>query len=196
MSDAEQVGARVFEEGLNLTVSSENNSQDSEGFEGGFSQEEDSDWNIDKGKKKGIVHFLSTPSGATVMMNGKLVCPTTPCKKSLPLGRNNINIQKERYSPWKQKVTLSKGKKIKAKLKPTFGYLVISAPVSGVSLYMDGKKIGQTPLPTLEVDPGKHSITVKDKCYKGPEYKFKSKAGKTEQINKYPIRCNVFNDPF
>ena len=47
--------------------------------------------------KKGIVRFKSSPSGATVLVNGVLVCPSTPCSKKVPLGMQTVTVQKERY---------------------------------------------------------------------------------------------------
>ncbi|MEC7984557.1 MAG: SUMF1/EgtB/PvdO family nonheme iron enzyme [Myxococcota bacterium] len=187
VNDSGKVGAKVFQEGLNLSPKQQNASAVSSGFQGGFSQEEDSDWVIKKGKSKGIVHFTSTPSGATVMMNGKLVCPSTPCKKNLVLGKHNISIQRERYFEWKEQVTLAKGTKVNAILKPTFGYFEVMSSFSGVSLFMNGNKLGKTPISRRELDPGRYNIRIKDNCYKGPEYRFELKPGDTEVVD-YPIK--------
>ncbi|MEC7984558.1 MAG: TRAP transporter substrate-binding protein DctP, partial [Myxococcota bacterium] len=186
INGTEKIGAKVFQEGLNLS-SAKGSTNRSSGFQSGFAEEEESDWVMEEGAQKSVVHFTSTPSGATVLMNGNLVCPSTPCKKSVVLGKHNINIQKERYFPWKERVSLSKGKKVEAVLKPTFGFLEIRAPMAGASLLINDKPLGEIPIAKRELDPGQYTIRVQDACYKGPDYSFELKAGATESVN-YPIK--------
>ena len=74
-------------------------------FKGGFSKGESAGWMMEPAKEKGVLSFSSTPKGAVVMLNGKLLCQATPCSKSIDLGNHQVSIQKERYFPWEQTIS-------------------------------------------------------------------------------------------
>ncbi|MEC7985972.1 MAG: PEGA domain-containing protein [Myxococcota bacterium] len=189
ISGAEKIGGSVFQVGLNLSPSVQRNSGSSANFEDGFARaEEEEEWVVGGDGKSGIVSFVSKPEGAVVMVDGVLVCPATPCSKEVALGSRNINIQKERYFPWKKRMKIAKGKTYKAELKRKFGFLDLRAKVDGVSFVINKKPLGESPIPKKEIDAGKYTISVKDKCYKGSDYTFQLKAGKTQVIKDYPLK--------
>lgn len=138
-------------------------------------------------EQKGIVRFKSSPSGATVLVNGVLVCPSTPCSKRVPLGMQTVTVQRERYKPYQQDVLLrSKGDHFAALIKD-YATLTINAP-TGVIVYIDDEKLGKIPIREAEIDKGQRTIKVIDPCFVGQVYEYTAVPGKEELIREYPVR--------
>jgi len=112
-----------------------------------------------------FVAFASEPSGAVVMADGKLLCQTTPCNKTISLGRHLVSMQKERYQGHSKKILIGKGAKISWKLTPDFGWLSVSSVPAGLAVRLDDKEIGKTPVEKWEASKGVHDVLVSDPCY-------------------------------
>ncbi|MEC7984312.1 MAG: PEGA domain-containing protein, partial [Myxococcota bacterium] len=185
LSGAQQAGAQVFQKGLKIKRNAAAKQDD--GFQSGFAGEEEASWSMDEGSKNVVVSFSSNPKGAIVLRDGEVICSSTPCSKSILTGKHRFSIQKERYSSWSKTVSVSKKVSFNAELVPKFGYLDVTAKVEGVQVFLDGKKIGTTPIRKYETNPGKQRITIQDRCYTGQEYRFEARAGKTERVD-YPLK--------
>ncbi|MEC7987186.1 MAG: PEGA domain-containing protein [Myxococcota bacterium] len=188
LSKAQEAGEDIFVDALGARMQNRSSTQNSN-FQDGFLKGETDNWSVSDAGKKAIVSFDSNPSGAVVLIDGAILCAATPCSKKVTAGSRKVSVQKERYKPWVKRMTLKQGKKIDVDLEPTFGYLSIDSGVQKVSLFLDGKRIGETPIRRLEVDAGVHKISVQDPCYTGKEYEFKSVAGKEKRIEDYPIQA-------
>ncbi len=67
-------------------------------------------------------------------------------------------------------------------LRPAFGYLnVTSSPESGAIVYIDGKKVGVTPLTTDKLASGEHKVRVMKEMYSAIEKTFTVTDGNTTQ---------------
>ena len=168
-------------------VSSGDSSSKKTGFTGGLDDEE---W-VFGGSSLGTVHFESAPSGAIVMLDGELLCQTTPCQRDIALGGHKVVMQKERYQKQVETLDLKKGEKISFQLTPDFGILNVSSSVSGMNILLDGKSIGKLPIRQKEVDKGSHILSIKDPCYVGKDYNFTISAGQTKNVSDYPIQKRV-----
>lgn len=142
-------------------------------------------WSMDKSEYI-VVQFNSEPTGSVVELNGKELCKATPCQRELSAGQHKVVMKKPRYQSWSKTFTATDGLKVFGKLNPHFGYLQVISEVSGVHLSLDGKSLGMTPLPVVEVNVGTHKIAVNDPCYTGPSYTFDSLKNQTEQVE-YPV---------
>jgi hypothetical protein len=147
----------------------------------------DEDWDIGE-NEQGVVEFNSSPKGAIVLVDGDLICRTTPCSKNVPLGKRSIVVQKERYYSWQKTISVENGTKVHAEMEPKFGYLDIASEIKGVEIHLDGSKLGITPIENVQIPAGHHTLSVVDNCYVGKDYNFKVKSGKKENISKYPIK--------
>ena len=105
------------------------------------------------------VSFTSSPPGA-VLVDGKLACWETPCSASLQSGKHMISIQAASHKVRFETVVLTGDKKIHWTLKPTGAVLSVNSVASGVDVYLDGRRIGATPLKGYGVTPGKHTVKV------------------------------------
>ena len=65
-------------------------------------------------------------------------------------------------------------------LRPAFGYLnVTSSPESGAIVYIDGKKVGQTPYKTDKLASGEHKVRVMKEMFSAAEQTFTVTDGNT-----------------
>lgn len=158
------------------------------GVQSGFSASSSSDdWNV-QASGKGIVEFRTEPSDAVVLLNGNLLCQSTPCSKSIPLGAQEIVVQKERYQSWQKIVSVKNGIQVEATLTPNYGTVSIQSNVGPVNIHLDGQELGETPLEKVPVDVGAHELSVVDACFQGQNFNFTTTAGSEEVIANYPVQ--------
>lgn len=90
-----------------------------------------------------------------VLVNGTL-------QKLLKYGRHTYAISAPMYEPTGGTIEIGAGKvENKVSLRPAFGYLyVTSTPESRADVYVDGNRVGETPLVTERLAKGKHTLRV------------------------------------
>ena len=138
------------------------------------------DWEIGDGEET-IVRFESSPSGAVVLADGKLLCQSTPCSKMLTAGNHEIEMQMENYVPNSQKQNIKEGKTIKFTLEPDFAWLNVSGNYA-VSLKLDGANIGNIPIKNKAISTGNHRIEHTNSCYYDLGENFTVKRGEKKNI--------------
>lgn len=86
---------------------------------------------------------------------------------SMPEGKYYFKIESEFYEPYETEITIGKGmKEVDVELVPSFGFLNISSDPDGADVYLDGKRIGVTPIrKTDRVSKGEHSV-----LFRMPDY--------------------------
>ena len=79
---------------------------------------------------------------------------------SLPEGKYFFKIESEFYETYTTEITIGKGmKEVDVTLVPSFGFLNFSSDPDGADVYLDGKRIGTTPIAkTDRVSKGEHTI--------------------------------------
>jgi hypothetical protein len=115
-------------------------------------------------EERAAVEFASDPPGATVLVDGDVACPATPCRKEVRLGPRRVSFQKERYAKAEEVVRLERGARVARALRPTFGALVVTTEPAGLAVSLDGKPRGKAPL-QLELDPGRYDVRVGGPCH-------------------------------
>ena len=106
--------------------------------------------------KPGSVKINSKPSGAVVFINGKNYGDTPFSIASLKPGSYSIRLEKSGYDPAVRKVNLPAGEKLDLMFNldsNTGGIDVVTQP-AGITLYLDGKRVGVT-----EKDPRNRNIS-------------------------------------
>jgi hypothetical protein len=101
----------------------------------------------------GIVKFESTPTGATVKIDGRQLPRVTPVEEFLSLGQHKVQIYgHEGYETFKEDLVLQSGQTIKVNLKPVVGSVVVRPRdpdgnlVTGVAVFIDGEEIARAPV--------------------------------------------------
>jgi formylglycine-generating enzyme required for sulfatase activity len=131
-----------------------------------------------------VASFDSEPAGAVVLVDGKVVCKSTPCTKSVAVGRHEVTMSLEQYDDGAASVDLSpRNKRVKLELAAAFGLLDIATTPSGVSVAVDGKVVGLSPVTGLRLDPGGHEVLVKDRCRQELGEKVAVEKGKTRRVS-------------
>jgi len=129
------------------------------------------------------IKINSNPSGATVRIDGKMLCESTPCEKVVDEGEREIIVQKDLYSTKKQIISVQRGNNIQVDLEPNFGWLEIESKYDGVDVVLDGKNIGKTPIQKRQITPGAHLIEPQGECFNTVPEQFVAEKGKTHTIN-------------
>jgi peptidyl-prolyl cis-trans isomerase B (cyclophilin B) len=122
----------------------------------------------------GSLTVNSTPSGATVFLDGEGKGDTPVGLSAVPVGEHQLVITKEGYADYSETVTVSKGTKklVSANLKMQIGSLRISTTPSGASVSVDGIARGVTTEAGLLVSGlrvGEHQVRAAKAKYEAYE---------------------------
>jgi len=139
-------------------------------------------WSMDV-QTRVVVSFESEPSGAVVLVDGRLHCPGTPCSKTLTGGSHKVEMQKESYVPETTSISVGQGMKpVRMILIPDFGWVTATSSPSGLAVLVDGKQVGTTPLSRHQVSTGPHRVLVSDARYYDSGKQVQVDRGATEEI--------------
>ncbi|MFH0882046.1 MAG: PEGA domain-containing protein [bacterium] len=94
-----------------------------------------------------------------------------PVGTALPFGTHTVTVNKDRFEPWQNTVTLTEERiyTLRANPQPYMGFLDISRIIAGTRVYVDGKHIGTVPMSNPSVTVGKHIVTFKRTGYTSSE---------------------------
>ena len=120
-----------------------------------------------------ILDITSTPSGATVYLDGQRIGTTPLHKHPVDTGPNGqkeirIGVELDGYESDVQQVTLTGGETLpwRVQLKkrperiPTLAPLEVTSTPAGATVFVNGSKIGNTPLREYQVDTGTNGQKV------------------------------------
>ena len=161
----------LFQKGLGLSGGSTSSAPVNieSGFTGG--SVENDDWMVDAGNTA-IVAFESNPTGAVVLVDGQMLCSSTPCSKEIKAGNHTVVFQKERYFPYESMVNAKSGMTFEKRLKSPLWSCECLIQSIGCERLIDGETFGSTPINRKEVDAGIHTLSIDDPCYVGQDYRF------------------------
>ena len=113
-----------------------------------------------------VLYALTVTSnvrGSTVYVNNQSQ-GVAPVRVNLRGGQYAIRVQAAGHHEHNQTIQLEHDTTVNAVLQPTAYTLGISANVQGAVVYVDGNRIGVTPI-QLEADPGSHEIRIEAEGY-------------------------------
>ena len=111
------------------------------------------------------ISFQSNPPGAEVILEGKRLCATTPCRREVPFGTHQVEMALDKHQPVTRRVAFEAGRDVRFTLEPAFGTLSIRSRPSGVSVKIGTETLGKTPLEGVKLEEGRHEIALGDRCY-------------------------------
>jgi serine/threonine protein kinase len=127
--------------------------------------------------------FSSDPEGATVMAEGSLICRRTPCSGRVPLGHRYVTMRLDRHEPYDALVEITADSAgVHAKLTPKFGRIEFSTTPVGVVVYVDGVEWGPSPVAARELEPGRHTVEVRDRRFRRAAREFIVERGDSKRI--------------
>lgn len=149
--------------------------------------------------KPGSITVNTTPKGASLLVNGKQYNNTPTTLKELRPGTYAIEVSHSKYDSSKREVTIAPGQDltIDITLDSNMGGIDLIIHPPGVTIYVDGKKLGVTKkgeTDTLSkifqvrgLSSGAHSITVAHKRATPPEKNFKINITKGKTSRPKPV---------
>ncbi|WP_027881213.1 PEGA domain-containing protein [Meiothermus rufus] len=115
----------------------------------------------------GTLSVNSTPSGAQVLLEGRVV-GNTPLNLVLRPGRVDLELRLGGYQNFRTTVQIRPGETtvVNATLAPAVqnGLLQISSSPSGAQVFLNGRGVGNTPL-SLSVPPGRYELELRLEGY-------------------------------
>jgi tetratricopeptide (TPR) repeat protein len=140
----------------------------------------------------GIIKLTSTPSGASVFLDGtfKGVCPIT--LNNVTTGKHLIKITKTGYQDYQKEITISSDKTtyINADLSPLTttkaidkpGKIFLSSTPSGAKIYLNNLFKGVTPQTLSVLNPGTYQLRLTKSGYKDYQKKITVSSDKTTEV--------------
>jgi len=130
-----------------------------------------------------LVEFGSEPLGAAVLLDGELLCNTTPCSEAVRVGRHTITMQAKRHSKKAETLDIDSKQSLVWKLSPEFGWVSVVSQPSGMPVKIDGKLVGTSPAPRLELDAGMHDVLVSSPCHYDAGERVRVELGKERSVS-------------
>jgi hypothetical protein len=107
----------------------------------------------------------SSPLGADIYLDNRFIGKSPIVGKEVNSGSYKLEAKLNDYRTWSQDITLDKGDKktFTPTLLPSFGELVVNTqPISGVSVYINGRKEGVSPFTSAKLSSGNYEVEVRD----------------------------------
>lgn len=135
--------------------------------------------------KPGSIEIVTQPAGATLIVNGKQYNNTPTTLKNLKPGTYAIKVSHANYDSSTREVSIQPGQSrtVNITLDTNMGGIDLIINPPGVTIYVDGKKMGTTQRGETEelskvfqirgLSSGTHTITVAHKRATPPEKNFK-----------------------
>lgn len=118
---------------------------------------------------KGTLAVESTPEGAQVFINGKVVSAKTPASLSLPAGDYTVLVRLKGYQDYTTRVSVTNGAtsycpKVLEKT-PTYGTLAVTSSPAGASIWIAANDSGYKTPHTFSLETGTYAIALRRSGY-------------------------------
>jgi hypothetical protein len=136
----------------------------------------------------GVVTVSTNPSGATVYLDGtyKGVSPLT--LSNVEEGSYTVKVTMSGYKDYSQAITITAGSNIPVTATLTAFTIGVSSDPVGATVYVDGSNQGVTPLSSLKISEGSHTIKFTKSGYQDCE---KSVSITQTSDTSTPVSCTL-----
>ncbi len=114
-----------------------------------------------------VVSFDTKPTGATVYLDDSFI-GETPFKREIKAGPHRIRFSLQRYEDWVEDVTVRRDMTMSYSLVPLFAVVNISSTPSGLPVFLDGERVGLSPLLDHVLGHGSHTVKIGDSLVSYP----------------------------
>ena len=125
------------------------------------------DQGFDLRPKDGKISILSTPNGATVSVDGRIVGKTPWLGQIISGGQHQVTLSLDQFEDWSEIVEIRASKSISLapKLQPVQskrkdGKISILSTPNGATVSIDGRIMGKTPWLGQIISDGQHRVTL------------------------------------
>ncbi len=134
----------------------------------------------------GNIRFTSSPSGASVYLDGDFVGYTPTTFGARP-GTHNVRIEADGYEAFTSRVTVRAGstENVNATLNAVqrAGTIAFSSSPSGADVYVDGRYVGTTPTGAIRFDAGRYQARFEAPGYDAATVSFDVRAGDNRTVS-------------
>jgi len=138
----------------------------------------------------GSLTVISSPSDATVQLDGEESGQTTVTLSDLTAGEHSVSIDEIGYSTWNRSVQVTGGRPsvVTAVLTPDVGSIKVISYPSGAMIYLDGEEKGNTPQRLSDIPVGTHVVTLEKDWYLPWEREVRVSGGRMSLVTTRLIR--------
>lgn len=131
----------------------------------------------------GIV-AIDSPIPGEVVIDGRPAGTTPVTNLKLAPGRHTVEVRADSYKPWGQKIEVISGEllTLTADMKPLDGVLEVSAMPKGAIVFINGDKLGPSPV-KADLAAGGHKVVIKKSGYRSFTQRIEIKSAKTAVIS-------------
>jgi len=137
----------------------------------------------------GSISVSSSPSGASIYLDGAYEGRTPEIIRSVSPGDHTIKLERDGYYDWSTTVGVTAGATsyVSAPLSPipypTVGFISVTSSPSGAYIYLDGSYKGTTPKTLSGVSSGAHTIELERSGYNDWKTTVRVTAGGTSYVS-------------
>jgi tetratricopeptide (TPR) repeat protein len=131
----------------------------------------------------GALELTSSPAGAEIRLGDKVVGKTPHKLIGLTLGQHTLELRRAGHVPARRLVLIDGPELQRIALSlPRLATLAVRSTPAGATVILDGKAVGQAPV-RLEVEPGKHTVSLKAPGRQALAREINAAAGATVQLD-------------
>ncbi len=122
---------------------------------------------LGQGRGRRRVQILSSPEGATIMIDGERMPRTTPAWVDLRPGTHQLRLELEGYAPLEDEIEVTRSWVRFNFTLTAMGRLELRAAdetAQGATVAIDGEEVGTIPV-SVELSPGRHRVVVTREGY-------------------------------
>ncbi len=135
-----------------------------------------------------IVEFGSQPPGATVLVDGQVVCQDSGagCRRNISAGTHRVAMHLEGFEAAARDVALARNGILTWKLSSNTGMMAVTSVPDGVPITIDGAPVGKTPIAERAMPPGVYLVETAGECFLPARQRVELLRGKTRTVTLRP----------
>ena len=138
-----------------------------------------------------VIGFTSSPTGASVFVDGRMVCSRTPCSQVVHRGQHDVRMVLQDYVESSARVKVDGDSTITRTMTPNFSEVTITSTPTGQNVYLDGRSIGRTPIKERRITAGNYLLGVggdnwDNECFRKTQKSLRLKRGVPQVVNFEP----------
>lgn len=135
--------------------------------------------------------FVSTPPGAEVRVDGRVVCARTPCSVELARGSHVVEMSLAGYESTQVQATTVPGGTVALELAELPTTLWVETAPSGLRISIDGVDAGLAPVGPMPVEPGEHLARIEEACLEGASPPLRIDRGENRSVTITAVRAHA-----